>query len=136
MPMKLKTLAPLTLASIFSVLIVAGAIGFSLNQRRNPPVVFDENTVLPPPITQPPSSAKVVSAKELELSNGKNGRPCFVVVDGIVYEIVQGRLWNDGQHDTSNNQAYCGADMTEALRQSPHGASKLTGLPQIGKYQP
>jgi predicted heme/steroid binding protein len=134
--MKLRNVQPITIALLISSLIVVGTISIVLAQRRNLPKEFDETSVLPPPITQPPGTIKVVTADELAKNNGKNGNNCYVAVDGLVYEIRQGMLWNNGKHDTSNNQAYCGADMSAALKTSPHGAVKIKDLPQIGTYQP
>ena len=97
---------------------------------------FDVSSVLPPPVSQPASPSKVVTATELATNDGTNGKPCFVAVDGTAYEITQGKLWNNGQHDTSGGQAMCGKDLSEAMKASPHGKSKLTELSVIGQYQP
>lgn len=71
---------------------------------------------------------------ELAAFDGKNGAKCYVAVDGVVYEIEQGRLWKDGQHTTSQGQAECGKDLTETIGKSPHGKAKLKTLPEVGKF--
>ncbi len=97
---------------------------------------FDVDSVLPPPVSQPAKSNKIVTKNELAKNDGKEGRACFVAVDTTAYEITQGRLWNNGMHDTSNEQAMCGRDLTEALSKSPHGRSKLEDMQVVGTYQP
>ena len=73
-------------------------------------------------------------ARQLSEADGKDGRDCLVAVEGTVYKIVDSDLWKDGQHTTSNGLAYCGADLTEALKQSPHGKTKLEQLEKVGTY--
>lgn len=67
-----------------------------------------------------------ITLLELAQNDGKNGNKCYVAVDGIVYEITDSAIWNDsGQHTTSGGLAFCGADMSDIITQSPHGKSKL-----------
>jgi len=78
---------------------------------------------------------KVYSAADLAAGTGVDGRPCLVAVDGTVYLISGFALWADGKHLSSNGKAYCGADMTQAILESPHGKSKLKLLEIVGSYQ-
>ncbi len=75
------------------------------------------------------------NAKQLAVYNGKNNALCYVVVDKTVYRIEQGNLWKEGEHTTSNQQAYCGRDLTSVIDKSPHGRSKLSTLTIVGTYQ-
>jgi len=77
-------------------------------------------------------SVETLTNQQLETGNGKNGNPCYVALDRAVYEIKQGNKWNDGIHETSEGQAYCGADLTLVIDQSPHGRSILTLTEKIG----
>lgn len=134
--MKFRQIPPLTLSAIFCVALVSVAIVYGLVDRAQTTEQFSVDSVLPPPITQPAAQNKVVSADELRLNDGKQGRRCYVAIDSSVYEIKQGLLWNNGQHDSSNGSAYCGADLTEALKSAPHGREKLESATMIGRYQP
>lgn len=96
---------------------------------------FDVESVLPREASNS-SSGQNISAATLAKYDGQNCEPCYVAIDESVYEIEQGRLWQDGQHTTSGGKAMCGKDLTEALKQSPHGRSKLEGLPKVGVYKP
>lgn len=120
------------------LVIVIGAVTTILvhNANADGQNDFDVDSVLPPPVSQPAIPSKKISSDELKKNDGKNGHHCFVAVSGVVYEIQEGKLWNNGKHDTSNGLAYCGADLTEAIKQSPHGTSKLQELTPIGRYAP
>jgi predicted heme/steroid binding protein len=78
------------------------------------------------------AAQRVVSMAEIEAADGKEGRDCLVGIDGVVYKISDSALWQDGQHSPSGGEAYCGADLSEALKHSPHGKSKLEQLDKIG----
>lgn len=75
------------------------------------------------------------SAEQVKQADGKNGNPCYVLLDGTVYEIKQGNKWKDGEHTTSEGQAYCGMDATDVIKKSPHGKSVLSLLTKVGKLQ-
>lgn len=78
------------------------------------------------------NASKSITMAELSQANGKNGQPCYVAVDGKVYEVKQGKKWKDGEHTTSNGQMECGVDGSELIKSSPHGKSILSVLTQVG----
>lgn len=78
---------------------------------------------------------KVVTASELADANGQKGKPCYVVVDDVVYSISGFALWADGLHSPSGGRARCGKDLSSVIGQSPHGKSKLNLLQRVGVYQ-
>lgn len=97
---------------------------------------FDTSKVLPQAVTIPPSSpSKEFTAETIKQYDGKEGRKCYVAIKGIVYEIAGKGQWQEGEHSPSNGQAYCGADLTEAIGKSPHGSSKLEELPVVGTFR-
>lgn len=77
------------------------------------------------------SSLQEISQSKLSEADGKEGRACWLAVDGVVYEIEQGYKWIDGAH-TESQLAYCGADMSSAIDQAPHGRTKLSQLRKVG----
>ncbi len=111
-------------SAVLAILIIGGA-GLVAQSRQQP--ASDAKFA--------PTAEKTVTKSELEKSDGKDGRDCLVAVDGIVYKIDGFGLWQDGQHSTSNGQAYCGADMTEVIGKSPHGRKKLEQLEKIGRLE-
>ena len=78
--------------------------------------------------------SKAYSQQELASADGKDGRDCWLAVDGVVYEIEQGYKWVEGEH-TESSLAYCGADMSSVIDQAPHGRTKLSQLKKIGTLQ-
>ena len=79
------------------------------------------------------AALKVFDATELAKYDGKNGNLAYVAVDGTVYDVTNVAAWRDGAH--AGGSLTAGADQTEALKRSPHGAKNLEGLPVVGTYQ-
>lgn len=75
-------------------------------------------------------SQLVLTLEELAKYNGKDGQPAYVAVDGVIYDVSDKPAWKDGEH----NGYSAGQDLTEIIKtKSPHGVSKLSGLPVVGK---
>lgn len=81
------------------------------------------------------SSAGYITASELKKNNGLNNNPCWVAVSGEVYDASNNPEWQNGQHLPSMGQAKCGEDLTELIKQSPHGDSVLNLLQKVGSYK-
>ncbi|MCC7543469.1 hypothetical protein IT415_02055 [bacterium] len=81
------------------------------------------------------SATAIISQADLAKNNGKNGAKCWVAVNGTVYDVSSSRGWENGQHVPSDGSAFCGADMSNVIDQSPHGAEVLSSLPAIGTLQ-
>ena len=101
-------------------------------------------TACTPGTTEPARTTTVATdgtqATELELTleelatyNGKDGKPAYVAVDGIIYDISNAAPWNGGEH----NGYEAGKDLTDEIKnESPHGVSKLDNVPAVGKLVP
>jgi predicted heme/steroid binding protein len=73
---------------------------------------------------------KIFTIDELAAFNGKDGAPAYIAVDGIVYDVTNVSYWRNGMH----NGFEAGRDLTEEIKTiSPHGVSKMKGIPVIGK---
>lgn len=67
---------------------------------------------------------------QLKQYNGKNGNPAYIAVDGILYDVSNVSQWKNGGHEGYS----AGNDLTDAIKNSsPHGTSKLNGVPVVGK---
>ena len=67
---------------------------------------------------------------QLKQYDGKNGNPAYIAVDGILYDVTNVGQWSNGKH----NGYTAGKDLTDAIKnKSPHGTSKLNGVPIVGK---
>lgn len=67
---------------------------------------------------------------ELAKYDGKNGNPAYVAVDGVIYDVSDLAKWKNGEH----NGYSAGQDLTQIIKnKSPHGVTKLNGVPVVGK---
>ena len=80
--------------------------------------------------TNPAKEELVLTLEELAKYNGKDGQPAYIAVDGVIYDVSNVPQWANGQH----NGFEAGNDLSEEIKTiSPHGVSKLNGLPVVGK---
>jgi len=78
------------------------------------------------------SEETMLSLTESELSeyNGKDGNSAYIAIDGVIYDVTDVAMWSEGEH----NGFEAGQDLTEEIKNiSPHGISKLKGLPVVGE---
>lgn len=75
-------------------------------------------------------TVEVLTLDQLSQYDGQNGNPAYISVDGTIYDVTNVPQWKDGEH----NGFSAGKDLTEEIKNiSPHGVSKLKGLPVVGK---
>ncbi len=55
-------------------------------------------------------------------NDGIEGKPAWVKVDDLLYDLTDSKLWREGNH-FKRHQA--GEDLTKALEDAPHGIEKL-----------
>lgn len=127
----------LFLAIVLGAAMIGGSLVYAAKKKDTAAKDgFDTSKVLPQAVTIPPSSPdKEFTAETLKQYDGEEGRKCYVAVNGTVYEISGKGQWQNGQHLPSSGKAYCGADLTQAIKQAPHGTSKLEELPKVGTYK-
>ncbi len=122
--------------SLVVVILVSAVAGFLLLRSSN-----SSQTTQPKQTNSNQGSnsnlgqAQGISLDEVAKHTGKNGNSCWVAVDGTVYEISGFVLWVEGEHKPSGGRAKCGKDLSEVIKQSPHGKSKLKLLKEIGQLQ-
>ena len=74
-----------------------------------------------------------LTLEELSAYNGKDGQPAYIAVDGVIYDVTNAPRWSNGEH----NGFSAGQDLTEEIKtRSPHGTSKLSSVPAVGKLIP
>ncbi len=119
---------------VLSFALVGGAVYLRSSSAQEEPKPTQTKSATSEETKPEPKKAepKLFTTEELAKGDGKNGNPCYVAVDGKVYEIEQGRLWKEGEHTTSQGQAHCGLDLSETITKSPHGKSKLEALEVVG----
>lgn len=75
-----------------------------------------------------PDGTQTFTLEELAQYDGQNGAKAYVAVNGKVYDVTGVDEWTNGSH----NGNLAGQDLTEAIKLSPHGTSKLNNLPVVG----
>ena len=80
-------------------------------------------------VEAPEEGPIMLTLEELSAFDGKNGNPAYIAVDGIIYDVTESSLWNNGTH----NGYAAGKDLTEEIKNvSPHGISKLKNVAEVG----
>lgn len=79
---------------------------------------------------QPDPELQVITLEELATFDGRDGRPAYVAVDGVVYDVGDVRQWANGHQGLQP-----GADHSDAIGRSPHGRSVLRRLPIVGRLE-
>ncbi|MEM3551640.1 MAG: cytochrome b5 domain-containing protein [Candidatus Bathyarchaeia archaeon] len=72
---------------------------------------------------------KKFTPKELAKYDGKNGKPAYIAYKGKIFDVSTSFLWKDGKHQVLHE---AGTDLTEALKQAPHGEDVLNRFPVVG----
>ncbi|SHH27420.1 cytochrome b5 domain-containing protein [Thermosipho atlanticus] len=72
---------------------------------------------------------RVFTKEELSKYNGKNGYPAYIAYEGLVYDVTESFLWKNGKHQALHK---AGQDLTEALKNAPHGKEFLKKFPVVG----
>jgi predicted heme/steroid binding protein len=79
---------------------------------------------------------KVFNAQELAGFDGKNGRPAYVAVDGVVYDVTGSDDWPEGDHTPCNLDAAAGKDLSQVITQAPPSMRTfIQARPVVGTYQ-
>ncbi len=83
--------------------------------------------------SQTSGSELQLTLEELSQYTGQNGKPAYIAVDGVIYDVTNVPQWKNGGH----NGFSAGKDLTKEIKTvSPHGISKLNGVPAVGKLKP
>lgn len=72
---------------------------------------------------------KTFTKEELKKYDGRQ-EPIYVAYNGKVYDVSSSFLWKKGKHQVTH---YAGFDLTEALKEAPHGADMLDRYPIVGE---
>jgi predicted heme/steroid binding protein len=74
----------------------------------------------------------VITLEQLSSFDGTNGKPAYIAVDGIIYDVTNSAFWKNGAH----NGYTAGKDLTAEIKEkSPHGLSNLKRVPVVGQIR-
>jgi len=105
----------LFLIMLTSAFIVTIFIGPKMRQRLKSPVAA--------------CLSKEMTLEQLSAFDGKEGRPAYIAFKGMIYDMTNSRFWKNGAHMMKH---HAGTDLTEILRNAPHGEDKILAMPQVG----
>ncbi len=88
--------------------------------------------ISPKPSASAGTAEKEFTLEELAKFDGKEGRPAYVAIDGIVYEVTDVKAWKKGEHGGGK----AGTDITALITtKSPHGTKVTKNLRVVGKLK-
>lgn len=67
---------------------------------------------------------------QLSQCDGKDGRPAYIAYKDTIYNVAASKLWGGGDH---MKRHHAGSDLTDILKQAPHGEEKVLVMPVAGK---
>ena len=74
----------------------------------------------------------VLTIEELSEFDGMDGKPAYIAVDGVIYDVTNVEPWKGATH----NGFSAGQDLTQEIKTiSPHGVSKLKEVPIVGRLE-
>ncbi len=81
------------------------------------------------------AAGKVFTAQELSQFDGADGRPAYVAVDGVVYDVSGSSMWPQGSHSSCPGSV-AGRDLSEVMKTAPaRMRDNLKRFPVVGTLQ-
>lgn len=77
------------------------------------------------------SRQNIFTPEQLAEYDGSNGRPAYVAVDGVVYDVSVQPAWGGGTHFS----LYAGRDLTMQFANCHGKMELLSRLPVVGIFQ-
>lgn len=71
---------------------------------------------------------KEFTRADLKQNNGQHGRPAYVAIDGVVYDVTNSNHWTNGKHHGFE----AGHELSKEILQSPHGKDILKRINKVG----
>ena len=72
---------------------------------------------------------KEFTLEELAEFDGQDGRPAYVAYQGVVYDVTESAMWDEGDHE---GQHKAGRDLTAEHEDAPHD-TYVTDFPEVGR---
>ena len=79
------------------------------------------------------TESRIFTVEELAQYDGKDGRPAYVAVDGVVYDVSALARWLGGLH---MNLHGAGEDLSEDILDAPHSKAMLQRAKVVGELVP
>lgn len=121
-----------TLAALLAIAVIVHVALLGLPVLSWPSQQPGETT-LTGETTAETSGERVFTLDELAGYDGKDGKPAYVAVDGIVYDVTALSRWLGGFHMNLHN---AGQDLSDDILQAPHSKAMLQRAKIVGKLAP
>jgi len=83
-----------------------------------------------PVLEEEEEEEQLFTMEEIATFDGQDGRPAYIVVNGVVYDVTGVSQWRSGTHFGFS----AGTDVTEALAgAAPHGSGMLNQAEIVGR---
>ena len=130
-----KVLAMLMVLSL--LVLLAAVLAGCGNGGSETTAPADGGTVDEKPVDEEPVvEGKTFTLAELAEFNGKSGKPAYVAVDGVVYDVTGSAQWPEGDHTPCNLDAMAGRDLSRILDQAPtRMRGYIEARPVVGTLQ-
>jgi predicted heme/steroid binding protein len=66
---------------------------------------------------------------QLALRNGQDKPEIWIAYKGVIYEVTESRLWQNGKH----YEHWAGQDLTDELKDAPHTEAVFERIKAVGK---
>lgn len=121
--------------SVLALVAVLVLTGCSSNSGDDSSEVTEQPGVTAP-VTEPeaePSTSETqmmeFTKDQLEEYDGDDGMPIYIAIDGIVYDVSDISAWSTGKHQ---DLVEAGEDLSDYIKNAPHGKTVLENLPIVG----
>ncbi len=71
-----------------------------------------------------------MTLEELKQFDGRDGRPAYIAVSNLVYDVSSSPSWRYGSHYEKHT---AGCDLTEELKTAPHVRSVIERFPVVAE---
>lgn len=71
---------------------------------------------------------KIYTRSQLALHNGQDKEEIWCAYKGKIYDLTRSRLWRNGKH----YEHWAGQDLTDELKEAPHGEAVFGRFEMIG----
>jgi predicted heme/steroid binding protein len=113
---------------MLSIALLAGCGGGSDTGATDDGATVDEGST---------TGGETFTLAELAEFDGKGGKPAYVAVDGVVYDVSDSTQWPQGDHSPCDLDAAAGKDLSGVLEQSPARMRALIeAMPVVGTLAP
>lgn len=80
------------------------------------------------------NSPKVFTLAELAKYNGENGKPVYIGVNSVVYDVTSYDKWKEQLFTSSNDSIVAGRDLSQYVTNIETSKKLLDNLPRVGAF--